>query len=499
MQDLLLTETDYSLLRKTKYQETEISNANVNHLNNDDHSHGSDSFIKFKTKHKVRKYSDLNPKLFNNSFPNLKALEPNTFSGNPHTEKKSLSQKTFRPNKSTKENMLISKNYFTVNYDNPKLNKNKLSNTYMNDINYRDHSDDENNKNFAISCLQSEDIIIEHDNSSSNYSDVKKPENPEKLTCKICLETNSKETEIEEEKFISPCLCHGTMKWVHESCLKKWIPSQFKKIGKAECEICKYKYKIMFITNDVFSSEKMCNFVERFFTFLGILCLFLFLFDLVIYSIIVNVAKFSEAHKQTLFLVLSLSWVGILLIFMVIMLSQARNRIYEKIPINWSILDYNSEFSEETKSTYEMFKKMNLKLENSNYHAYQGENNMDINDSNRNFNDNFINRNEINILDEENNIRNFDPNPNLQNFINEIDHISNVEYFQEFRNNYLYTCYYQDQIRIENRNNRQYNIQQNLNIEMEENRRDLTQYNADDLAINNNGNLNFIQDEKEKK
>ena len=41
--------------------------------------------------------------------------------------------------------------------------------------------------------------------------------------------------------FIKPCLCSGSMKWVHENCLKKWILQSH----RYKCRICGHKYKII--------------------------------------------------------------------------------------------------------------------------------------------------------------------------------------------------------------------------------------------------------------
>jgi E3 ubiquitin-protein ligase DOA10 len=66
------------------------------------------------------------------------------------------------------------------------------------------------------------------------------------IECRICLE--------EYGPFIIPCKCDGTMKHVHENCLKKWAEEKLKKqvkndeqkakaklsnIHGIECELCK--------------------------------------------------------------------------------------------------------------------------------------------------------------------------------------------------------------------------------------------------------------------
>ena len=52
--------------------------------------------------------------------------------------------------------------------------------------------------------------------------------------CRVC-QCNSK-----EEILISPCLCSGSVKWIHESCLIQWMKCSL----KDSCELCTKKIKI---------------------------------------------------------------------------------------------------------------------------------------------------------------------------------------------------------------------------------------------------------------
>jgi len=74
--------------------------------------------------------------------------------------------------------------------------------------------------------------------------------NEEKPICKICYEG-----EENKKKLIRPCKCQGSMKYIHEICLKKWIEKQ-DDMSKPECEICKYKYNIRKIYIYKFSKKK---------------------------------------------------------------------------------------------------------------------------------------------------------------------------------------------------------------------------------------------------
>lgn len=63
--------------------------------------------------------------------------------------------------------------------------------------------------------------------------------NPEEFQCRICFETvpNTK-------NLIFPCKCSGTMKFVHEECLKIWILSSRQDIKEATCDICKHQFSM---------------------------------------------------------------------------------------------------------------------------------------------------------------------------------------------------------------------------------------------------------------
>lgn len=52
-------------------------------------------------------------------------------------------------------------------------------------------------------------------------------------SCRVCHCTGS-------EQLISPCDCSGSVKWVHETCLVKWMKSSFKE----SCELCRREIEI---------------------------------------------------------------------------------------------------------------------------------------------------------------------------------------------------------------------------------------------------------------
>ena len=62
----------------------------------------------------------------------------------------------------------------------------------------------------------------------------KKPSSDDGLSCRICHSVTDLET------LVSPCLCTGSMKYVHESCLLNWLKSSV----KTKCELCLHEVPV---------------------------------------------------------------------------------------------------------------------------------------------------------------------------------------------------------------------------------------------------------------
>ena len=91
------------------------------------------------------------------------------------------------------------------------------------------------------------------------------------MLCRYCFE---EETE-ESNKLFAPCECTGSVKYVHEVCLKEWIKNSEKKLHKYTknlyyflCELCKgrinlkvnYKHSLLydlvkFVFQEIFSTK----------------------------------------------------------------------------------------------------------------------------------------------------------------------------------------------------------------------------------------------------
>ena len=141
-------------------------------------------------------------------------------------------------------------------------------------------------------------------------------ENNEAKTCKFCLDSDG------SESMISPCLCKGSQKFVHRSCLDQW---RFQHLNDSfvQCTICKYKYKMSRIW---FASVLQHQLTISTLTFIAITStvLFVSVFINTILMFFVGSGTILASKGQTLRSVLSVStkivWWSVMLIGFITML-----------------------------------------------------------------------------------------------------------------------------------------------------------------------------------
>tara|TARA_Y100000389_G_C17353240_1_gene459626 strand:- start:29 stop:901 length:873 start_codon:yes stop_codon:yes gene_type:complete len=82
-------------------------------------------------------------------------------------------------------------------------------------------------------------------------------ENTQEKICRICYEEDETES-----KLLNPCACSGTIGYIHEHCLKKWIKTKQLTISNYKCELChkKLMLKKIFVEEKfkLFGNHKYC-------------------------------------------------------------------------------------------------------------------------------------------------------------------------------------------------------------------------------------------------
>jgi E3 ubiquitin-protein ligase MARCH5 len=64
--------------------------------------------------------------------------------------------------------------------------------------------------------------------------------------CWVCFATDEEDESCNVE-WVKPCRCKGTLRWVHQSCLQRWIDEKQKgnAFRRVECQQCKTEYIIV--------------------------------------------------------------------------------------------------------------------------------------------------------------------------------------------------------------------------------------------------------------
>ena len=94
------------------------------------------------------------------------------------------------------------------------------------------------------------------DTSESCFHDISL--SPSVTICRICHCSG------EEEELIQPCRCNGSVRYAHESCIRKWIVES----ANFTCELCNYKFKTK--TKQILDIRKVINF--RFYQIASLPC-----------------------------------------------------------------------------------------------------------------------------------------------------------------------------------------------------------------------------------
>ena len=79
--------------------------------------------------------------------------------------------------------------------------------------------------------MSSKSIYIEMEQISIISKEVQREQDHANI-CRICHDNTG--------TMIAPCLCDGTLKFVHQDCLQKWL----KHSRKLHCTICQFKYEM---------------------------------------------------------------------------------------------------------------------------------------------------------------------------------------------------------------------------------------------------------------
>ena len=155
-----------------------------------------------------------------------------------------------------------------------------------------------------------------------------------KKICRICLEIGNKNNPL-----ISPCLCEGSIKYVHQSCLKKWLIKSKIRPELSRCEICKDKYYIRYFKDKKFDKNAFKRFVLYFGCLIIGMVFILCFFVICLYHIVFDDKKTTKKTKIIFLLFSIFSSLIILGISSLIFICCFKKRCSEKFFENYEIID----------------------------------------------------------------------------------------------------------------------------------------------------------------
>ncbi|KAG8230778.1 hypothetical protein J437_LFUL011341 [Ladona fulva] len=81
--------------------------------------------------------------------------------------------------------------------------------------------------------------------SLRNENNSGRPDDEEVRQCWVCFATEEDDPNTD---WVQPCSCRGTTKWVHQTCIQRWVDEKQKgnSTGKVSCPQCNTEYLILF-------------------------------------------------------------------------------------------------------------------------------------------------------------------------------------------------------------------------------------------------------------
>ena len=119
---------------------------------------------------------------------------------------------------------------------------------------------------------------IAKDDSEDSLVSQKFAVDREERVCRICMDTESPSKQL-----LAPCRCRGTMKYIHEECLKTWLVSQEGSVDACKCELCKTEFLMEFKIVSKCTPRHMCHEGLTQCLFIPLLIAVMFMLFLIVY------------------------------------------------------------------------------------------------------------------------------------------------------------------------------------------------------------------------
>lgn len=148
--------------------------------------------------------------------------------------------------------------------------------------------------------------------------------------CRICFGSESSE----QDHLVRPCLCSGSVAFIHESCLRHWVESRAQ--AEPTCEICQAKLRIQTTTQNTWS---FCAFLR------SSSCLIIPLAIPMVVVLIVTISNVVEDLSDKVNLGIFLGCIGGLALTLLVATILIVRSCRTKRILKWKVLPQHSEES----------------------------------------------------------------------------------------------------------------------------------------------------------
>ena len=159
------------------------------------------------------------------------------------------------------------------------------------------------------------------------------------IQCRICFEGESSENPL-----ISPCECKGSVRFIHEKCLKEWILSQTPSPSSFNCDLCKFQVKMEIKVNKAISCSQIETIKCKIFTLLFIILAFLSIITLILmYILEINTSMKTSITAKMYLGAITLACFSADLAFMVILYRTIKTECINSVIKSWKIFPKEGE------------------------------------------------------------------------------------------------------------------------------------------------------------
>ena len=130
------------------------------------------------------------------------------------------------------------------------------------------------------------------------------------------------------------------MKYIHESCLKKWVAGNFDNKKKAYCEICKHKYKIKMFYLYQYRCQSVLQLMKNYTIVLSVTTIICSLVLSILFLIFNSIFNMDTSWKsKCVYILLLIGFISLIIVNWAFFY-RCRSRYFDRNLKSWRIYNY---------------------------------------------------------------------------------------------------------------------------------------------------------------